>query len=102
MARSSTGTFHVVILVQDLMSRKLEIHRTHASSNQHKESGVCANIGASFLPLAFETFGKISDETMSLIRDLVRDQSIILFAFAVSLEKKICNCLTEGKCRAYF
>ena len=32
---------------------------------------VCANIGASFLPLAFETFGNTSDETLSLIRDLV-------------------------------
>ena len=34
-------------------------------------SSILVDIGASFLPLAFETFGKTSDETLSLIRDLV-------------------------------
>ena len=41
------------------------------TKKNQKYSGVCANIGASFLPLAFATFGKTSDETLSLIRDLV-------------------------------
>ena len=41
------------------------------TKKNQKYSGVCANIGASFLPLAFETFGKTSDETLLLIRDLV-------------------------------
>ena len=56
-----------------------------------KYSGVCANIGASFLPLAFETFGKTSDETLSLIRDLVgKTAEINQLSFSRLLEKKIC------------
>ena len=45
--------------------------RVFNTKKNQKYGGVCANIGASFLPLAFETFGKTSDETLSLIRDLV-------------------------------
>ena len=36
-----------------------------------KYSGACANIGASFLPLAFEVFGKTSDKVLKLVHDLV-------------------------------
>ena len=31
----------------------------------------CVAIGARFLPLAFETFGRTSDEIMKLLRNLV-------------------------------
>ena len=47
------------------------VTRFKSTKKNQKYSEVCANIGASFLPLAFETFGKTSDETLSLIRDLV-------------------------------
>ena len=43
----------------------------NTKKNQKYSGIICANIGASFLPLAFETFGKTSDETLLLIRDLV-------------------------------
>ena len=41
------------------------------NKKNHKYSGACANIGASFLPLAFEVFGKTSDEVLKLVHDLV-------------------------------
>ena len=47
------------------------MHQVSNKKKNQKYSEVCANIGASFLPLAFETFGKTSDETLLLIRDLV-------------------------------
>ena len=41
------------------------------NKKNQKYSGACANIGASFLPLAFEVFRKTSDEVLKLVHDLV-------------------------------
>ena len=41
------------------------------NKKNQKYSEACANIGASFLPLAFEVFGKTSDEVSKLVYDLV-------------------------------
>ena len=53
--------------------------RTHPYENQHKRTTKknhkygesCIAIGARFLPLAFETFGRTSDEVVKLLRNLV-------------------------------
>ena len=51
--------------------------RTHPYENQHKRTTKkyhkygesCIAIGARFLPLAFETFGRTSEEVMKLLRN---------------------------------
>ena len=41
------------------------------NKKNQKYSEACANIGASFLPLDFEVFGRTSDEVLKLVHDLV-------------------------------
>ena len=75
MANICTRTSLLVILVLDLMFHRLATpgHTLQIINNKknQKYSGACANIGASFLPLAFEAFGKKSDEVLKLVHDLV-------------------------------
>ena len=46
----------------------------------------CLNIGASFMPLVFETFGRVSDDVSKLVKNLVRRAAeISQFSYAVLL-----------------
>ena len=45
------------------------------NKKNHKYSGACANIGASFLPLAFEVFGRTSDEVLKLVHDYLVEKA---------------------------
>ena len=80
-------TIHIIKQHYSFESPGHTLQVINTKKNQ-KYGGICANIGASFLPLAFETFGKTSDETLSLIRDLVGKAAEINFSRLLSHWKR--------------